>query len=88
MVKQSNRYYIIIKMFQVDILNYLRYNTFKVLKEAIKMPDYKEMYIIMVRAANDAVENHEKADQILIEAMQKCEEMYIDAGEENDKDVY
>ncbi len=45
---------------------------------------YKEMYIIMVRAANDAIENHEKADQILIEAMRKCEEMYIDAGEEID----
>jgi len=62
----------------------MQYNTFKVLKEIIKIPDYKEMYIIMVRAANDAVENHEKADQILIEAMQKCEEMYISADDNKD----
>ena len=36
------------------------------------MPDYKEMYLIMVRAA-------EQAQNILIEAQQKCEEMYLDA---------
>jgi len=46
--------------------------------------DYKEMYLTMVRAARDAVENHEKADQILIEAMQKCEEMYISADDNKD----
>lgn len=42
------------------------------------MPDYKEMYLIMTRAA-------EKAQRILIEAQQKCEELYLeeaDNGEE------
>ncbi len=54
------------------------------IKDFMDTAPYKEMYLTMVRAARDAVENHEKTDQILIEAMQKCEEMYIDAGEEND----
>lgn len=35
------------------------------------MPNYKEMYLIMVRAA-------EHAQNILIEAQQKCEELYIE----------
>ena len=34
------------------------------------MPDYKEMYLIMMRAV-------EKAVNLLIEAQQKCEELYI-----------
>ena len=38
------------------------------------MPDYKEMYLIMARAA-------EKAERILIEAQQKCEELYLESGE-------
>ena len=41
------------------------------------MPDYKEMYLIMVRAA-------EQAQNILIEAQQKCEEMYLDARDDED----
>lgn len=41
------------------------------------MPDYKEMYLIMVRAA-------EQAQNILIEAQQKCEEMYLDAQDDKD----
>jgi len=41
---------------------------------------YKEMYLIMARAARDAIENQEQAKSILTEAMQKCEEMYINAG--------
>ena len=41
------------------------------------MPDYKEMYLIMVRAA-------EQAQNILIEAQQKCEEMYLDAPDDED----
>lgn len=41
------------------------------------MPDYKEMYLIMVRAA-------EQAQNILIEAQQKCEEMYLDAQDDAD----
>lgn len=40
------------------------------------MPDYKEMYLIMVRAA-------EQAQNILIEAQQKCKEMYLDAQDED-----
>ena len=38
-------------------------------------PDYKEMYLTMVRAT-------EKAMDILIEAQQKCEDMYIEANGE------
>lgn len=34
------------------------------------MPDYKEMYYIMVRAT-------EKAIQTLVEAQQQCEELYL-----------
>jgi len=45
---------------------------------------YKEMYLSMVRAARDSEEMHRKADQILIEAMQRCEEMYINANENQD----
>ena len=41
------------------------------------MPDYKEMYLIMVRAA-------EQAQNILIEAQQKCEELYLEAAGEED----
>ena len=37
------------------------------------MPDYKEMYLTMVRAA-------EKAINILIEAQRKCEDIYINAS--------
>ena len=36
------------------------------------MPDYQEMYLTMIRAS-------EKAIRILIEAQQKCEELYLDA---------
>ena len=38
------------------------------------MPDYKEMYLKMARAAADAAE-------ILIAVQQECEEMYINAPE-------
>lgn len=41
------------------------------------MPDHKEMYLIIVRAA-------EQAQNILIEAQQKCEEMYLDAQDDAD----
>lgn len=34
------------------------------------MPDYKEMYLIMARAA-------EKAERILIQAQRECEELYL-----------
>ena len=39
------------------------------------MPDYKEMYLIMVRAA-------EAAMNLLIEAQRACEELYLAAGED------
>ena len=43
------------------------------------MPDYKEMYLSLFRAT-------EKAINILIEAQNKCEDMYIEAeDEEEDK---
>ena len=41
------------------------------------MPDYKEMYLTMVRAA-------EKAINILIEAQRKCEDIYINASSPED----
>jgi len=47
------------------------------------MPDYKEMYLIMARAIRDAEELNSKANEILIEAMRKCEEIYIAAEDES-----
>ena len=41
------------------------------------MPDYKEMYLTMVRAT-------EKAINILIEAQRKCEDIYINASSKED----
>lgn len=38
------------------------------------MPDYKEMYLTMMRAT-------ERAIRILIDAQQQCEELYINASE-------
>ncbi len=38
------------------------------------MPDYKEMYLTMLRASEEAL-------QIIIEAQKKCEEMYISNDE-------
>ncbi len=38
------------------------------------MPDYKEMYHILFRAA-------EKAVDLLIDAQRKCEDLYINAPE-------
>ena len=40
----------------------------------MKMPNYKEMYLKMVRAS-------ERAINILIEAQQECEEMYLSGPE-------
>ena len=39
-------------------------------KRMSEMPDYKEMYLKMVRAS-------ERAINILIQAQQECEEMYL-----------
>ena len=41
------------------------------------MPDYKEMYLIMARAA-------EKAERVLIEARRRCEELNL--AEEKDEE--
>ena len=38
------------------------------------MPDYKEMYLTMMRATEQAI-------RILIEAQQTCEELYLSAVE-------
>ena len=38
------------------------------------MPDYQEMYLTLMRAT-------ERAIRTLIEAQQKCEELYLDAEE-------
>ena len=40
------------------------------------MPDYKEMYLMMARAV-------ERAERILIEAQQKCEEMYLETADDS-----
>ena len=44
--------------------------------------DYKELYLKMVRASEEAI-------RVLIEAQQECEELYLDAEEapqkENDR---
>jgi len=54
------------------------------LKEHAEAILYKEIYLTMARAARDA-------NQILIDAMQRCEEMYINANipqdTENGKDA-
>lgn len=41
------------------------------------MPDYKEMYLTMVRASEDAI-------NMLIEAQRKCEDLYLSDSEPND----
>lgn len=41
------------------------------------MPDYKEMYLTMVRASENAI-------NMLIEAQRKCEDLYLSDSESND----
>ena len=48
------------------------------------MPDYQKMYTTLFNAMTDAIENLEKlncgtAKEILIQAQQKTEELYINA---------
>ena len=43
-----------------------------------KEPDYKEMYLKMVRASENAI-------NILIEAQRECEEMYMEVGEDSER---
>ncbi|MEG0780795.1 MAG: hypothetical protein RR426_09350 [Oscillospiraceae bacterium] len=42
------------------------------------MPDYKEMYLTLMRAT-------EAATRLIIEAQQRCEALYIDGDETADK---
>ena len=48
------------------------------MQEGIFVPDYKEMYLTLIRAT-------EKAINILIEAQQKCEEQYLAEDESKPK---
>ena len=41
------------------------------------MPNYKEMYLTMVRATESAI-------NMLIQAQRKCEEMYVDSSDEEE----
>ena len=41
------------------------------------MPDYKEMYLTMLRASERARKLMEEAENEIIKAQQQCEEMYI-----------
>ena len=45
--------------------------------EVMGMPDYKEMYLKMVRASEQAI-------NILIKAQRECEELYISGQERRD----
>ena len=44
------------------------------------MTDYKEMYLKMMRASEEAI-------RILVQAQQECEEMYLQAEEEKELNV-
>ncbi|MDE7246055.1 MAG: hypothetical protein K2O18_19070 [Oscillospiraceae bacterium] len=43
------------------------------------MPDYKEMYLTMVRETEKAITLTEQALKILIAAQRDCEEMYLNS---------
>ena len=45
------------------------------------MPDYKEMYLTIMRAANKALELNQQAAQHIICAQQKAEEIFIEADD-------
>lgn len=45
------------------------------------MPDYKEMYLKMMRASEKALREMEAASAELIAAQRACEEMYISQPE-------
>jgi len=42
------------------------------------MPDYKEMYLTMMRTVEEAI-------RLLIEAQQKCEELYLSAADHEEE---
>ena len=43
------------------------------------MPDYKEMYLKMVRAAENAM-------KLIIKAQQECEDIYIETEDDTKRD--
>lgn len=45
------------------------------------MPDYQQMYLMMMRAAEAALRELEDAQKKLIAAQQACEELYISQPE-------
>ena len=45
------------------------------------MPDYKEMYLKMMRASEKALREMEAATAELVAAQRVCEEMYLSAPE-------
>ncbi len=45
------------------------------------MPDYKEMYLKMMRASERALRQMEAASAGLIAAQRECEELYLSAAE-------
>ena len=51
------------------------------------MPDYKEMYLTMVRASERALRQLDAAREELIRAQQYCEERYLSDGEEEREDT-
>ncbi len=42
------------------------------------MPDYKEMYLTMLRASERARKLMEEAENEIIKAQQQCEELYME----------
>lgn len=45
------------------------------------MPDYKEMYLTIVRAANKSLKLNQEAMAHIIAAQQQAEDMYIEADD-------
>ncbi|WP_099204745.1 hypothetical protein [Scatolibacter rhodanostii] len=45
------------------------------------MPDYKEMYLTIMRAANKALKLNQEAIEHIIYAQQQTEDMYIKADD-------
>lgn len=45
------------------------------------MPDYKEMYLTIARAANKALKLNQEAIDHIITAQQQAEDMYIQAND-------
>ena len=49
------------------------------------MVDYKKMYLTLFNATEDAVNALENVRQALIEAQQKCEELYVSAPAQDEE---